>query len=255
MRLVKKISLFIFVMLLGLNIAKADSSCDMVFTADDSTFFNELGSSVNGFPTAVYTFNSDYGSYKSYCMNPGWPAGKVAGQYTEFNCKRVVLDVTSDSDNQKRHDMGLTYILKTSTLNNKGINDSNRVLAVRIYEMFWKNFNNNGANTSEEYVGYKEAANYFFDMSEIKKALNDLRKKLPEGYLMSAKYANDTGANLSGFDLNLVRDLIVAGLNAANEYNPDIDTSIKYAEDVKLIFQIIFTKGNIYIRYKLFYKR
>ena len=88
-------------------------------------------------------------------------------------------------------------------------------------------------------------------MSEIKKALNDLRKKLPEGYLMSAKYANDTGANLSGFDLNLVRDLIVAGLNAANEYNPDIDTSIKYDNPQKtreILEHMKMVEKNIYKR-------
>lgn len=218
-----KISLFILLMLFSIDVVKADTSCNAKFTATDD--YLKAGNSNNSFIYQLHKDNSGK-AYTAYCMNPGWSFGKKAGN-TNYNCERVLLDPASNDTNLKRYDTGIIYIYSNG--NEATAND-----AFRIYQAFWKLYNTNAYNESPEYrESYQQTAAKLLNNEKVKSALDALRKKVPNGFILDTAVSGD--ANVSADVINL----LVGGINAATNYDPEHEIALTWNDRANISRELV----------------
>ncbi len=137
--------------------------------------------------------------YTAYCRNPGLPTG--ANEINDdgiselipgvaFYCKEKLLDPNIDSLEKRAYDAGILAILNdgygVQNKNYKGDNDLDYVktnLALRVYEMIWKNQDTNGNNTEDFYYAHAYYVNRFIKYYDISSVIQEINKKLSGGPL------------------------------------------------------------------------
>ncbi len=249
MKSLKKLSLFILLMLFSINVVKADDSCDALFELRGDSYWHDP-SYINGVNLAVFSFKNTKtnADYTGYCMNPGWSSGKIKGANTQYSCRRIVMDSSSTSITQIKFDVGLATIL-TSNNTESDIN-----IAARVYEMYWRPFNKNSQNTSGDYASHKKIANDWFKDADVKAALDTLRnqKDIPKGYIIENEFSGAAkSVSVSGqLNLNKAKSLLIEGLKAAANYDAKNETKLNWSSRPKTNRTLVSEGANGLKNYK-----
>ena len=242
----KVLSIIGLSLLLNFNvlIVKADK-CEELKMYANSNFdtrlsiymnYNRTNDTVN-YNFDMYTLTENSATFSIYCRNAGVSAGKSYDGEV-FYCDHTIFDATSENEEVRAYDAGIVQILKNGySTRNPNYNTLDGYqgyvatnIALRAYEMLWKNLNTNGNNNSGLSNAHKYFVNLWLDDPEIQdllvESVGSVRDKFVYTYSVTS-FTDASGANITTQIENEARRLLILGLEGAKYYRENGAASLK----------------------------
>ncbi len=228
----------------NVSIVKADK-CEELKMYANSNFdtkssiymnYNRSNDTVN-YNFDMYTLTENSATFSIYCRNAGVSAGKSYDGEV-FYCDHKIFDATSENEEVRAYDAGIVQILKNGySTRNPNYNTLDGYqgyvatnIALRAYEMLWKNLNTNGNNNSGLSNAHKYFVNLWLDDPEIQdllvESVGSVRDKFDYTYSVTS-FTDASGANITTQIENEARRLLILGLEGAKYYRENGAASLK----------------------------
>lgn len=228
----------------NVSIVKADK-CEELKMYANSNFdtrlsiymnYNRTNDTVN-YNFNMYTLTENSATFSIYCRNAGVSAGKSYDGEV-FYCDHTIFDATSENEEVRAYDAGIVQILKNGySTRNPNYNTLDGYqgyvatnIALRAYEMLWKNLNTNGNNNSGLSNAHKYFVNLWLDDPEIQdllvESVGSVRDKFVYTYSVTS-FTDASGANITTQIENEARRLLILGLEGAKYYRENGAASLK----------------------------
>lgn len=236
MKKMLKIAVLLMALFLGINVVKADECDDYILYAGNNFLGyndNYMNYQNSSYHYEKYTFKNRAGSsVVGFCRNVGWSAGKNNNNQI-YKCKEALFDTADSSKSTKKlmYDAGIVAILRDG-----GSSDNENTataVALRVYEMFWPEFNSNGRNKVKVHYAHQYYVNKWNDDEEIVKLLNETVGTVKKDYntaLEVKSFKGISGNILTDTIEKRAKELLIIGLKAAKNYKDNGSASIKHTE-------------------------